>query len=122
VTGFVNICFSFPLAGRFGAVGACISICIAYLVRAVLCNILYHRELPLDIPRFIKECYVKMSVPILVTIACGMAMNHCIPDGGWSMFLLKAAITVMIYLLSVICLVLTRQEKQNILSWLKKGM
>lgn len=119
-TGFVNISLSCPLSGRFGAIGACMSICIAYLVRAVLCNILYHRELPLNIPFFIKECYVKMSVPILVTIACGVAMNHCVPDSGWSMFLLKAAVTVMIYLLSVICLVLTGQEKQKILSWLKK--
>lgn len=120
VTGIVNICLSFPLSYCFGEVGACLSICIAYLVRAVLYNIIYHKELPLEIPRFIKECYLKMSVPILVTIACGERLNHWVPDGGWSIFLLKTAIIVMIYLLSVICFALTGQEKQKIRSWLKK--
>ena len=96
------------------------SICIAYLVRDLLLNIVYHRELPLDIPRFMKECYLKMSVPILVTIACGTVLNYIIPDGGWGTFLIKAAITLAIYVLSTLFFAFNKGEKQKILNWLKK--
>lgn len=120
VTGIVNVCFSFPLAKYFGETGACLSICIAYLVRAVLCHIIYNRELPLDIPRFVKECYLKMSVPILVTVVCGMMLNNFVADGGWGRFLLKTVVIVVIYALSAVCFTLTRQEKRRVLDWLIK--
>lgn len=119
VTGLVNVCLSFLLANYFGVIGACTSICIAYLVRDVLCNILYHRELPLDIPRFIKACYLKMSLPILVTVVCGMVLNRSIADGGWGVFLLKAVLTAVIYLLATVCFALSGQERRRILDRLK---
>lgn len=120
VTGFVNVCLSIPLSRHLGVTGACMSICAAYLVRDVLLNVIYHRELPLDIPRFMKECYLKMSVPILVTIVCGAVLNQFLTDGGWGRFLLKAGITAGIYLLTVLFFALNRQERRGILQWLKK--
>jgi len=119
VTGVVNVCLSFPLAGCFGVTGACLSICVAYLVRDVLLVITYHRELPLDIPRFMKECYLRMSVPIVITVVCGAVMNGCVPDEGWGSFLLKTVVTVVIYTLTTWFLALQKQEKRKILGWLK---
>lgn len=119
-TSLVNVCLALPMAKRFGALGACISICVAYLVRDILLNITYHRELPLDIPRFIKECYVKMSVPIWMTVVCGGMMNRCIPDGGWGVFLLKAAMTVLIYLVTLVCFGLSGRERHSLLNRLKR--
>ena len=120
MTGVINICLSFPLSKYFGATGACISIFVAHCVRDVVCHIIYHRELPLNIPRFMKDCYLKMSVPILVTIACGAVLNRCIPDGGWGNFLIKALITAVIYALATACFALDKQERQKILNWLKR--
>lgn len=119
-TGMINVALSFPLSRRFGVTGACVSICVAYLVRDVLLTVIYHRELPLDIPRFMKECYLKMSVPIVITIACGIALNIVVPDGSWGIFLFKAAVTAAIYLLTTLCVALNKQERQRILSWLKR--
>lgn len=121
LTGFMNICLSFLLSGKFGVLGACSSICMACLVQAVLYIIIYHRELPLNIPCFIRECYLKMSVPILDTIACGVVLNRCIPDGGWGIFLFKAGVTVIFYLLATVCFALSRQEKRKLLDRLKKN-
>lgn len=120
VTGIVNVCFSFPLSKWFGTQGACASICVAYIIRDIMCHIICHRELPLNIPRFMKECYLKMSVSILVTIACGMVMNRCIPDGGWGIFLVKAAVIVIVYALTTIFLALRKQERKMLLTWLKR--
>ena len=120
LTGIVNVCLAFPLSHRFGVIGACTSIAIAYMVRNVVQTILYHRELPLDIPRFMKECYVKMSVPILVTVGIGLGVNRFIPDGGWGIFLIKAAVTVIIYALTTLCFALNKQERQGLFRWMKK--
>ena len=120
VTGMVNVCFSFPLASSYGVIGSCVSICIAYLIRAIMSSIIYHRELLLDIPRFIKECYFRMSIPIVLTVLFGILMNCCIPDQGWGIFLLKGTITVAMYGLTTFFFALKKQEKRVILNWLKK--
>lgn len=120
VTGISNVCFSYPLAKCYGAIGACTSICIAYFFRAIISSIIYHRELPLDIPRFIKACYIRMSVPIVITMAFGIVMNHCIRDTGWLIFLLKAMVITAVYALAAIFLGLEKPERQKLLSWLKK--
>ena len=120
LTGIINVILSFPLSKRYGVIGACISICIARLVKDVLCNATYHKELPLDILRFMKECYLKMSVPMLITIVCGAVLNHFLADGGWGRFLLKAGITAGIYLLTALFFGLNKQERRGILHWLKK--
>lgn len=120
VTGVVNVCLSFPLSSHFGVIGACMSIGIAYLVRDVLLNVIYHRELPLDIPRFIKECYLRMSLPMVLTIVCGLWINRWIADGGWMIFFVKAAMTAGIYCVTTWFLALSRQERRKLLDWMKR--
>lgn len=119
-TGITNICFSFPLSKRYGAIGACASICIAYFLRAMISSFIYHRELPLNIPRFIKACYIRMSVPVVLTLAFGILMNGCIGDGSWLLFLAKAVMLAAFYGLATFFLGFEKQEKQKILNRLKK--
>ncbi len=119
LTGVLNVALSFPLSKLFGVTGACISICVAYLVRDICLNVLCHRVLPLDIPGFIKKCYVRMAVPLILTILCGFAVNHLIADGGWTMLLLKGAIVCAIYFLCVLLFGLTANERRNILRIIK---
>lgn len=120
ITGIINVILSIPLSKALGEIGACASIWFAYMVRSVICHIVYHRELPLSIPEFMKECYVKMSPPILVTIICGVALNYCLPGSGWILFLVKGAVAAFIYIISAACFGLTKQERQRIMGSLKK--
>lgn len=119
-TGVINVALSFPLSKFFGVMGACISICTAYMVRDILLSVIYHRELPLNIPRFIKECYLRMSVPVVITIVCGIVINRLLPGASWLVFLLKTACTVGIYMLGTFLIALSKQEKHRILGMLKK--
>lgn len=120
VTGIVNVILSFLLSSYLGVTGACLSIGIAYMVRNVILHIIYQRELPLDIPRFMKECYGKMSVPIIVTVAVGFLLNQCIMDAGWGIFLVKAGIIVLVYGISLFFFALDKMERNKVRSLLKK--
>ena len=119
-TGIVNICLSFPLSKFFGVIGASISICIAYTLRTIVLLIIYQRELPLDIPMFIKKCYGKMSIPVIITIVVGIGINHLIADGGWTRFIIKAVILTVVYFVSVYFIGLDKNEQKKIVSIFKR--
>ena len=120
LTGVVNICLSFPLSARYGALGACMSIGVAYLARDIILHFIYHRELPLDIPAFIRKCYLRMSVPVVLMILFGAIMNHYVHDGGWGRFLLKACITTLGYGVLLVIFGLTKPEKRKIMNRIKR--
>lgn len=101
VTGIINVALSFPLSMMFDVTGACVSICVAYIVRDILLHIIFRRELALDMGGFMKACYGRMAAPILLTVALGMVMNRFVPDAGWMMLVLKGLMVVAVYLLLV---------------------
>lgn len=119
-TGVINVLLSFPFSKIFGVWGACLSICVAYTVRAVSLNIIYHRELPLNIPAFVKKCYLRMSVPIVLTVLAGIGINRWIADGGWLVFFLKAGIMAALYFVLVIVLGYSSEERKAILRYIKR--
>ena len=120
LTGVVNVCLSFPLSAHFGALGACMSIGTAYLDRDLALHLVYHRELPVDIPGFIRKCYLRMSAPLILTILCGSLLNFWIADGGWGRFLLKASLTAAVYAVLTVVVGLTGQERRKIMDYLPK--
>lgn len=73
IMGVINICFSFILSKFYGALGASISIFIAYSVRTILMAIIYHRVLKLDMLYFIKKVFIKLSPQLLITLVVGLA-------------------------------------------------
>ena len=120
VTGVVNVVLSFALSKYLGVTGACVSICVAYTVRNVLTHVIYHRELPLDIPTFMKACYVRMSIPVLLTLLFGMAINVVIEDAGWIVLGVKGLLVTSVYLLLVYFFGLSKAERKNVSVHLKK--
>ena len=122
ITGVINIALAFPLAKLYGVIGACMSICIAYVFRAIACNVVYHKVLPVNIPKFMSKCYLRMSIPVVLTILAGVGLNFLLKDGGWLMFVAKAAIVSVIYLALVLVLGLSKGERNRVLSFvIRKG-
>ena len=120
IVGVANVILSFVLSSYFGVVGAAASIFAVYMLRAVLYNIIYYKVLKFDIPRFIRECYLRMSVPIIVSVAAGFLMNYFVGDGGWLVLVAKGFVTVVIYLLTVLFVGLNREEKNKIISKMRR--
>lgn len=120
IIGVLNVALSFPLSKKYGVLGACLAICVSYIVRVVICNFLYNRYLPVDIPAFVKKCYLRMSVPIVLTVLAGIGINRWIADGGWLVFFLKAGITAALYFVLVILLGYSSEERKAILRYIKR--
>lgn len=115
VCGVLNVALSFVLSKLYGVMGACISICFAYIVRAILYHIIHDKVMGFNIKQFIVQCYLRMIPTILITFGFGLLMNNFIVDGGWGRLLLKCMLIVVFYLLSVILLGLSKKERKFIL-------
>ncbi len=118
--GLINVVLSLVFSSIFGVIGACISIFVAYMVRAIALNVIYHKVMKFDIPSFIKNCYIRMAPPIVLTIAFGFFINYLIADSGWLLFLVKAVVLCAIYLILVLLIGLNNNEKRKVLSLLNR--
>lgn len=77
--GAVNVLCSLVLSHFFGALGASLSIFIAYTVRTALMAVIYKKKLELDMVRFGKETFVKLSPGLLLTLAVGLLCEYFNP-------------------------------------------
>lgn len=120
ISGVLNVCLSSVLSKKYGVIGACLSIFVAYMLRSVLYNIAYHKVLKFDIFLFIKQCYLKMSLPILITLFMGFVLNYIFSFAGWFAIVLKALFVIMIYLISVFFMGLSVEERTKIYKIIKR--
>lgn len=119
-TGVVNLILSPILASRVGVLGACLSIFIAYMLRAVLCNVVYSRALDLDIKSFIKKCYLGMLPPLILSLFVGWSLNQMMSGISWISMIIKGVVILICYLLSVYLFSLSSNEKAVLNRILKK--
>ena len=119
VTGVTNIILSFVLSYFWGVIGACVSISIAYFIRAILTNIVAHKSLKFNIVQFAKSCYLRMLLPILVALLFGGAINYLITGGGYLTLVIRAVLTAVCYFIFVFIIGLNKQERKNVLRKLK---
>ena len=104
VVGLTSVTLSLLLSARYGAIGSCVAICIAYCVRALLLNILYEKKLELDMGCFARKCYMRMSLPIILTILICMPIERCLTENGWGWLIGKAAVICAVYVVLVLSL------------------
>ena len=102
LVGLTSVGLSLPLSARYGAIGSCAAICIAYFIRAVLLNILYSKKLHLDMKQFVRKCYVRMSVPVLLTILICAPVERILPGTGWGWLIGKAVVITAVYVVMVL--------------------
>ena len=114
IMGVVNILLAFPLARLWGVMGACISIFIAFMIRNVLLNAICYRVLHLNIPQFIVECYLRMSIPIVVSAASGFALNSFVAPQGWLNLLFRGFLVVAVFFISLILAGINKKDRKFI--------
>ena len=119
--GIINVIFSFLLSTFFGVIGACVSIFIAYMVRAVALLIIYKKVLKLDIIQFIKNCYLHMGLPIIITILLGLGLNYLLTENSWFVFVAKAVAVVIVYALTTMFIGLNKSERIKLLKLRRKN-
>lgn len=72
IMGAVNLLCSVFLTKYFGAVGASVSIFIAYMIRTILMGIIYHKILKLNMILFIKETFFKLFPYFFIVLVIGV--------------------------------------------------
>lgn len=122
MTGLLNIILSFILSMKMGVIGACISIFVAYTVRAVACLILYKTSLKLNILSFIKKCYIQSGIPVVLSILAGMLIKQVMTGTSWFHLALNGVIIVAIYGLLVLLLGVNKAEKKSIVRLIKSKL
>ena len=100
--GLVNVTLSLIWSRTYGVLGSCASIFVAYTVRNTALTLLYHRKMNINMPAFARECWLKMSVPVLLTIAAGAWLAPRIPLAGWTGLVLKATAIALIYVAAML--------------------
>jgi len=113
IVASLNILFSSMLSRYFGALGAAISICIVYILRLIIMNIIYYKVLRINVFSFFKDCYLKMAPPMLITLILGLIMNQFIINSLWT-FLLKGTFIVVLYIILLWNMSLNQYEKSLI--------
>ncbi|MBQ4510232.1 MAG: polysaccharide biosynthesis C-terminal domain-containing protein, partial [Clostridia bacterium] len=119
VVGVVNIILSFVLSYKLGMIGSCISIFIAYTLRAILYIILFKKTLKLNMWMFIKECYIKTGIPVVVSLAAGYIIKHFLNGTSWFAFFINGALIVLAYITLIAILGTSRQEKKTVIKKIK---
>lgn len=122
LTGITNVILSFILSSFIGVIGACISIFTAYSLRAIIMNIISGKVLKFDMGSFIINCYLRMSVPIILTFILAGLINYFIPNTGWLSLIVQAVIVVVIYLLFICIFALKKEERNSIFSKITKKL
>lgn len=119
--GLVNVVCSLALSHFFGAIGASVSILIAYTVRTLLMGYVYHKVLKLDMLAFVKQTFLKLSPQLLVALLVGIACEIFNPiTNVYLRFGINGVILVGVYFVLMWLTGFNAYEKQLLLVFLKK--
>lgn len=117
-TGVINVILAFPLSYRYGVIGSCLAIFIAYIARAIALNIMYHKVLPFDMLEFSKECYLKMSIPIVVAVLCCAPLHDVSISSDWLGLIIKGILVSAIYFVSIFVLGMSKVDRKAALKFI----
>ncbi|MBQ8907583.1 MAG: oligosaccharide flippase family protein [Clostridia bacterium] len=115
IAGIINVSLSFFFSHFFGVMGAAISIFVAYMFKAIATNVVCYKVLKLDIPQFVRKCYIRMSLSSMVALLISLGINFVIPDAGWGIFALKVIIVALVYCLCIFIMGINSSERKNVL-------
>lgn len=117
-----NIVGAVIMAPLWGALGICISICIAYFVRTIGMDVIFYRDLNIDVFAFFRETFVKMSIPLALTLLIGFCCNYIIPLHSWVGFVIKGCLFVVGFCVVIYTMSMNSSEKELLASVFRKSV
>ncbi len=98
IMAVINLILSFVFGYFWGAIGCSLSICIAYFVRTILMNVVFYKQLKINVFKFFKECHGKMALGLLFTLVAGFFIgNYVTIASGWGTFLIQVVCLTVAY-------------------------
>ncbi len=109
-TGITNVILSLIFSRLWGVVGASLSICVAYIIRLLLTLVLVFKKTEIDLKRYFKECYLRMSAPIVLTFLIYFVLR-LFDQVTWTSFIIKVLIVGSVYIVMLFIFGLKKSEK-----------
>lgn len=117
----LNIILALSLAKSMGALGIGISVCAAYLFRTVCMDVIFVRELGIDVLRFFRESFVPMLLPLgIILLTAFFAVRYNPLPLNWITFLAEGFTFVMLYAGVMWSIGMNRYEKELFVEPIKK--
>lgn len=121
IMGVINVCVSLITSKYFGAIGASLSICIAYMVRNALMLCIHIKVLHLDMKTFFKNTFLKITPFLLVMLGIGLGLEYFNPmTSEFLRFMVNGAIFVSVFTVVLYKFVINDYEKNLFFGILKK--
>ena len=114
-----NLIISTIFSKYYGALGASIAICIAYLIRCLGLNMIYHKELKIDLKKYFIECYGNILVSFSIVYVISILIESYINKISLANFAIKVVILLVIYSIVVWEISLNKNEKSIIKNFIR---
>lgn len=115
-----NLVLSFVCLNNFGIIGAAISVCVAYMLRTLAMNILYHKKLLGDLKEYFKCTYGRWSIVAIITLTIGLMPMSKVMITGWTGVVVKSLVISMVYLILYGLIGVNGVERKEILDKIRK--
>lgn len=109
-----NVMGAVLLAPSLGAIGISISIFIAYFVRTIGMDLIFYRDLHINVFAFFRDTFAKMALPLILCLLIGFGCSHLIPLHSWIGFVTKGCVYVIGYSVVMYTMSMNESEKKLI--------
>ena len=116
IMGIFNVIVGYFLAEKIGALGFSISVFLAYTLRTIGVDIIFKRDLNIDILTFFKSTFLAMTPAIIIALLVTLSINLYFPANNWVMLGVKTVLLAVSYLLCFWVIGLQKDEKTFLLS------
>ena len=121
IMGVINVVLSIILSEYYGALGASFSIFVAYMVRTILMVVIHVKVLKLNMWRFFKETFLKITPFLLLMLGIGLLLENFNPmNGGFLRFAINGVIFVGFFGVTMLLFCMNEYEKNLFLGVFKK--
>ncbi|MBR5321477.1 MAG: oligosaccharide flippase family protein [Clostridia bacterium] len=121
IMGVINVVLSIILSEYYGALGASFSIFVAYMVRTILMVVIHVKVLKLNMWRFFKETFLKITPFLSLMLGIGLLLENFNPmNGGFLRFTINGVIFVGFFGVTMLLFCMNEYEKNLFLGVFKK--
>lgn len=122
VMSVANMVLGFILSARYGASGACASICFAYLLRTTGMCYLYKKKLNLDVALFFARVFPRWLLAAVLSFITCFVLSTWLPLTGWLGFFGVCVVFVVVYLCSCWLLYASQHERELARTFMRKKL
>ena len=115
-----NILLAIPLSKYYGVIGLSFAIFVAFSVRTISLDIMFHRKMKLNMLDFFKETFGRLFILFAISTLIFVGICYLPVGEGWFSLIAKSSISAVVYGIILIRVSFNEYERNLFLSFLKR--